>query len=456
MSAIGIKLRRLARHNSLLGIMRAYAYAGLVGAGPWIWSIVGILLVGLLGASPLLPNAIVSDFQVSATYLIAASLIITGPMQLALTRFTSDRLFDKQLDAIVPNFTGALLTVTAGATVLGLLAAGFVFDAQGELYRALMVTGFVLLCDIWIASVFLAGLKQYSGILRAFFAGYAVTTVAAVALKHFGLEGLLYGFVLGQTLLLLLLLTRVYGGFPATRVISFDLFRRVNRYPTLMLIGLLYNVGIWIDKIMFWYAPGSGQAVVGPLHASVIYDIPIFLAYLAITPGMAVFLLRVETEFARHYGAFNTAIREGGSLQQIEYAHDAMAQSLRSALFDIVKVQTLTVLVVLATGPLLLDAMGISRLYMPLLSVQVIATSLQMVFLAIMNSFIYLDRRRPALVLIAAFCALNGCLTAATLAAGPVFYGYGFAISLLVVVLVGLGWLDRKLDTLEYEIFMLQ
>jgi hypothetical protein len=31
-----------------------------------------------------------------------------------------------------------------------------------------------------------------------------------------------------------------------------------------------------------------------------------------------------------------------------------------------------------------------------------------MVFLAIMNSFVYLDRRRPALVLIAAFCALNG------------------------------------------------
>ncbi|MBN3820992.1 exopolysaccharide Pel transporter PelG [Paraburkholderia sp. Se-20369] len=456
MSAIGIKLRRLARHNSLLGIMRAYAYAGLVGAGPWIWSIVGILLVGLLGASPLLPNAIVSDFQVSTTYLIAASLIITGPMQLALTRFTSDRLYDKQLDAIVPNFTGALLVITAGATAFGLFASSFAFHAQSTLYCALMVTGFVLLCDIWIASVFLAGLKQYSGILRAFFVGYAVTTVAAVGLKRFGLEGLLYGFVLGQTLLLLLLLSRVYGGFPATRVISFDLFRRANRYPVLMLIGLLYNVGIWIDKIMFWYSPASGQAVVGPLHASVIYDIPIFLAYLAITPGMAVFLLRVETEFARHYGAFNTAIREGGSLQQIEYAHDAMAQSLRSALFDIVKVQTLTVLVVLATGPLLLDAMGISRLYMPLLSVQVIATSLQMVFLSIMNSFIYLDRRRPALVLIAAFCALNGCLTAATLAAGPVFYGYGFAISLLVVVLVGLGWLDRKLDTLEFEIFMLQ
>lgn len=456
MAGIGIKLRKLARHNSLLGIMRAYAYAGLVGAGPWIWSIVGILLVGLLGASSRLPDAIVSDFQVSATYLIAGSLIATGPMQLTLTRFTSDRLFDKRIDAILPNFTGALLTVTAGAIALGVLVAAYAFPAQSSLYRALMVTAFVLLCDIWIGGVFLAGFKQYNAILRAFFIGYTATTLAAIALKRFGLEGLLYGFVVGQTLLLVLLLSRIYGGFSATRVIAFDLFRRESFYPSLMLIGLLYNLGIWLDKLMFWYWPGTGQKVLGPLHASVIYDIPIFLAYLAITPGMAVFLLRIETEFARHYSAFNTAIREGGSLQQIEYAHDGMAQALHSALFDIVKVQTVTVLIVLAAGGMLLDAIGISRLYLPLLSVQVIATSLQMVFLAILNSFVYLDRRRPALVLIAAFCALNGCLTALTLLAGPMFYGYGFAIALLAVVLAGLWWLDRKLDALEYELFMLQ
>lgn len=295
MAAIGIKLRRLARHNSLLGIMRAYAYAGLVGAGPWIWSIVGILLVGLLGASSLLPDAIVSDFQVSATYLIAGSLIATGPMQLTMTRFTSDRLFDKRIDSILPNFTGALLTVTLGAIALGVLVAAFAFSAQGTLYRALMVTGFVLLCDIWIGSVFLAGLKQYTAILRAFFIGYTVTTLAAIGLRRFGLEGLLYGFVVGQTMLLLFLLSRIYGGFSASRLIAFDLFRREFRYPDLMLIGLLYNVAIWIDKIIFWYWPSTGQKVLGPLHASVIYDIPIFLAYLAITPGMAVFLLRVET-----------------------------------------------------------------------------------------------------------------------------------------------------------------
>jgi polysaccharide biosynthesis protein PelG len=50
-------------------------------------------------------------------------------------------------------------------------------------------------------------------------------------------------------------------------------------------------VGLWIDKVFFWYSESTGHQVIGPLHASVVYDFPIFLAYLSIIPGMAVFLV---------------------------------------------------------------------------------------------------------------------------------------------------------------------
>jgi len=43
-----------------------------------------------------------------------------------------------------------------------------------------------------------------------------------------------------------------------------------------------------------------------------------------------------------------------------------------------------------------------------------------------------------------------------TLHLGPAWYGYGFAVSLLVVVALALYLLDRKLDRLEYETYMLQ
>lgn len=456
MAAIGIRLRRLVRRNTVIGLMQAYTYAGLAGAGPWIWSIVGILLVGLLSASSLLPNAIVSEFQVSATYLIAASLIATGPVQLALTRFTSDRLFDKHAEAILPNFSGVVLVVTIAAMAIGVMLISRFFRDQSPLYCALMLTGFIVLCNTWIATTFLSGLKQYGAILWTFFLGYSLTTVAALSLRSFGIEGLVLGFVIGQSVLLALLLLRIYHGFSARRAIAFDLFKKGYRYPSLMLIGILYNIAVWTDKMMFWYASGTGQVVIGPLHASIIYDIPVFLAYLAITPGMAVFMLRMETEFAGHYQAFNTAAREGESLEQIECARDAMVHSLRSALFDIVKIQSVTALVIFSGSAALLAGLGISKLYLPLLHVQVIATSLQMLFLAMMNSLLYLDRRRAALFLIGTFGILNGLLTAVTLISGPVFYGYGFALSMLIAVLLGLWMLDRKLELLEYEMFMLQ
>ena len=67
--------------------------------------------------------------------------------------------------------------------------------------------------------------------------------------------------------------------------------------PSLVAVGLLYNLGIWADKFMFWFFPPTSQPIIGALRASLIYDLPVFLSYLSIIPGMAVFLVRIETDF---------------------------------------------------------------------------------------------------------------------------------------------------------------
>ncbi|MFX5494607.1 exopolysaccharide Pel transporter PelG, partial [Acinetobacter baumannii] len=69
-------------------------------------------------------------------------------------------------------------------------------------------------------------------------------------------------------------------------------------FVSLLLTGLCYNLGIWIDKFIFWFNPSTSDLGIGPLRASILYDLPIFLAYLSIIPGMAVFLVRIETDFA--------------------------------------------------------------------------------------------------------------------------------------------------------------
>jgi uncharacterized membrane protein len=227
-------------------------------------------------------------------------------------------------------------------------------------------------------------------------------------------------------------------------------------YSSLIWAGFLYNLAVWVDKLMFWFNTDTSQSIIGPLRASLIYDLPIFMAYLAIIPGMAVFLVRIETDFVEYYEKFYDAVREGGSLDHIETMRDNMLFTVRQGLFEIVKIQAITVLVVFVLGKKLLAWLGISHLYMTLFYVDVVAAGLQVVLLGILNVFFYLDKRHIVVFLCLLFLFSNIALTALSLHLGASYYGYGFALSLLITVLAGMRLLTRKLDLLEYETFMLQ
>ncbi|MFP1683526.1 exopolysaccharide Pel transporter PelG [Alloalcanivorax sp. C16-1] len=456
MAGIGFELRKLMRRDSLLGMLRAYAYAGVIGSGPWVLSILGILATGLLTISVVSPVGAVTQFQVTVTYIIAFSLMLTGTLQLAFTRFCADRLFEKRDDLILSNFGGVTLLVTMVSGVLSAIAALFLFPAQSVLFQVTLVAAFTVVSNIWIATIFLSGMKQYRAIVLLYSVGYALTVGAAFLLRGFDLEGLLMGFLIGQVALLggmLVLITRAY---PTRRSVSYELFRRGWFYPSLALVGLFFNVGVWADKLMFWFDSSTGSPVIGALRASLIYDIPVFLAYLSLIPGMAIFLVRMETDFVEYYGNFYSAVREGGSLSYIEDMRNRMAATIRVGVFQIIKIQAMAALLIMVVAPDIFEALGISSLYLPLLRVQLVAAGLQVVFLAIINVFCYLDQRWILVALTALFLALNIVFTGLSLALGPQFFGYGFLAALAVCVLLGLWLVQRSMDRLEYQTFMLR
>lgn len=456
MAGIGFELRKLLKRDSLLGLVQAYAYAGIISSGPWVLSILGILIIGVMSLAIVVPEFLITQFQVSVTYIIAVSLVLTGLVQLAFTRFTADRFFEKRQDMILPNFNGLLLGVTAVSGLLGTFAILFLFQGESLLYRLLMLTGFVTVSNIWVATIFLSGMKEYKAILVLFAIGYGLTVALAIMLRSLKLEGLLAGFVIGQFALLLGMIVLILRNYPSSRFISFDFLRGRYLYPTLIAVGFFYNLGIWLDKFMFWAWPDTSQSIIGPLRASVIYDIPVFLAYLSIIPGMAVFLVKMETDFVEYYDRFYDAVRSGGSLEHIEEMRNEMVYIVRQGIWQIIKIQTLAVLVLLVVSDALLGALRISELYLPLLFVNLVSASLQVVFLGLLNVFFYLDKRRVVLALTGSFVLLNGSFTAVTLWLGPKFYGYGFALALLAVIMAAMWLLDRKLDSLEYDTFMLQ
>jgi uncharacterized membrane protein len=59
-----------------------------------------------------------------------------------------------------------------------------------------------------------------------------------------------------------------------------------------------YNVGVWIDKFLFWWMPGGPHiSIAGPIQAAPIYDNGIFWAFLSIIPAVTIFFIKIETDF---------------------------------------------------------------------------------------------------------------------------------------------------------------
>jgi uncharacterized membrane protein len=456
MAGIGFELRKLLKKKSYTGLLQTYAYAGIISSGPWVLSIVGILIVGLFSIGVVVPNVLISQFQVTVTYLISLSLIYTGLAQLVFTRFIADRLFESLDDIVIPTLNGLLLIVMLiGGSLVG-VAALFLFPEESALYRLLLVVGFSSLCGVWLAAILLSGMKQYMQIVWLFGVGYTVVVLGAFSLRGFGLEGLLMGFVLGHLALLGGMYFQIYRSYPSHQFVGFALFDRSKTYSSLIWSGFLFNLGLWIDKFMFWFNPDTGQQVIGPLHASVIYDFPIFLAYLAIIPGMAVFLVRIETDFAEYYDRFFTAVREGANLEYIERMRNEMVLAVRKGLFDIAKIQAIFTLITFIFAPTFLAWLGISLLYLPLLYVDVLSAGLQVMLLGLINVMFYLDERHVVLKLMLLFVISNVIFTWISFYLGVAFFGYGIAMSLVVTLVWGLLILNRKLDRLEFDTFMMQ
>jgi uncharacterized membrane protein len=452
MAGIGFELRRILVKDTYSATLRAYIYAGLISSGPWVLSILSVMLIGIisLGVSELK----IRQFLISVTYLMAGSLILTGGLQLYFTRFISDRLYEQKAKVILPNLIGILTLVTFCAGMFGCL---FVFSlfAESLLFGVLLVANFVTLCNLWMVIIFLSGMKAYNRILITMLIGYSIMVGSALLLRQFDLLGLLLALLVGHSSLLFMFLFEILREYPTEHFVSFDFLKRKQIFISLLFTGLAYNLGVWADKFIFWFTPSTSDAVIGPLRMSLIYDLPIFLAYLAVIPGMAVFLVRIETDFAEAYERLYAAIRGGETLEHIYYLKDQMLLAIRQGIFEIFKVQGITVVLVFLWAPNLLSWLGISQHYLPLFYVDLVGVSIQVLLMALLNVFFYLDKRRIVLQLTLLFLLLNIMLTIVSIYLGPGFYGYGFSLSLLVTVLVGLSQLSRSLETLEYETFML-
>ncbi|MCG7569646.1 MULTISPECIES: exopolysaccharide Pel transporter PelG [Pseudoalteromonas] len=454
MAGIGFELRRILKKNTLLSYLEAYGLAAVVGSGPWVLSILALMIIGMISIGRVFPNTLIIQYLVLVTYMMAGSLILSGMFQLLLTRFISDRLFEGKDHKVTPNLLGCMLLVSALGTAIGIaVLANTSLDAA---VKMALLCGFVVLCNLWLIIVFLSGMKQYYRIVATLAIGYTLMVLASWLLPPYGILGLLMIFAACQGLITFVLLFFILRNYSAGSLIAFQFLNRKQAFYSLALCGLLYNLGVWVDKFVFWLHPEVSFAVIDMFRASYIYDLPIFIAYLAIIPGMAVFMLHMETDFAASNERFYQTVREGGTLESVYLLKDQMVLHCKDSLYQIFKVQGITLALLLLWSEEILTLLKIDLAYLHLLYVDLVGVSLQVILMAILNVMFYLDKRYQATALVTVMTLANLMLTELSIQLGPEVYGYGFALAMLISTVLGLVMLNRQFNRLEYETFMLQ
>jgi len=452
---IGHELESKLNKHSIFSILKIYTYTTLISSGPWIISIIALLLVGFLAFT--INDDTISTYQIIVTYLIAigSSLILTGLLQLPLTRYIADLTFAQKEDEVLGTYFGAIFLSLLLGLIFGTPLFIWLFYGEGILFTIGSIATFLTLSVVWTSSVIATSLKYYKEVVWAYFIAYSII----VLLSYFFRDNLIYlgfAYFFGNLVLFMILTILIIKKYPSTIFMKLNFFLDKNFYYSLAFAGFFYNLGSWVDKFIFWYSPSTGDEVIGKLHSSIVYDLPVFLAYLSILPGMAIFFFRLETDFYRSYALFYNTIRGGGSLKFIKLYKVDMIKSIRNSLSEMLILQSIVDIVIYISAPKLFAVLHIPQLYIGLLLVLMIGTLLQLMFMSILALFNYLDRKEEAMILSIVFFVLNGVFTFISIYLGPTFFGYGFTVSLLVVFSISILWLKRIMDNLDYETFMLQ
>jgi len=454
MAGIGYVLKKLVKEDSYTGDFKANLYSLVISSGPWLFAV--ICIAGLFIFTGYEAHYEMLVFRAVIVYVYAFSLISSSFFQLILTRFISDKLYQREYSSLLPNFFGVMSLCGILNFIVSVLYI-FVFTELNFLCKVLAVVLFCVAGYQWILMVFLSAVRDYLKTTLIFFTGFFLSFFAALILgKYLALAGYLTGFLLGQTVILLLLIQSMISEFPLGQDEIFEFTRYFRLYPPLVWAAFLYNLGYWMDKIILWLSPLASSIEGFRYHYP--YDTACFLAALTIIPAMAMFFLQVETEFYEALRKYINIILNKGNYEIIERNRKNLINILKVKLFQIIEFQFLITLISCFLAPTLIKWLGFEDLdsLIPVYVIILFASFFQILFLILIVLFWYVDLLWESFFCVFIFALSNGLLTFIQLYYFPSLLplGTGYLISVILSFIITFLILFFRLRELNYLTFL--
>ena len=419
MTNINTAIEAMTRRGTLTGVFGAYLYAAFLVAGPWIFTV-----LGLLNLSPTACDDYCTEKTIFRSIIICNSmyaLVVTTPLAFISGRYASELLYGERDDNVFYALVLSLcifVILSLGIVVPFYLCATTLdsAEAMASIYNAMLIG-----CS-WLLIPFLGAIRAYNSVLIAFGVGAVSMFVLGSFLHEPQPTSLLLVFNCSFAITNLILLATVVRRFGVKIVVDPELRMRVAKKWELPAAGAAYALGLWIDKIIMWHADPSGQLLVaGALQTMPSYDAAMFWAQLSSIPIIAVFFVHVETRFSGLIRGYHTRMQQRASLRELNEIVRNIGTHVLSSMFGLFVALILVAALMIMLSFVLMTELGLQPSYMGMFRVSLCSMVFYTSAMFCFNFLLRLDLRRPALMIVLVFLILNAAITVAILPLGHEF-----------------------------------
>lgn len=461
MAGIGFSLKRMFTKETFSKRALAYLYSSFIAAGPWIVSVLSINFLLVLMDFLQIENIERDLFSATIVYSFLFSQILVAPIQLVVTRYIADKLYNKEYDVVKPTYLGVNNIVFFASLLVSVV---FYFNIPLPVYYKLLASFiFILVSMIWVIMIFLSAVKNYKLIGIAYVLG-ALTTVGLVfyflenpiAFKEMtSLTNFLLSYLLGLSVTFIILSYTFFSTFRYGNPYKYDFVRSFGKHAVLSFIGLFYTCGLWVDNIIMWFTVYQVKVYDAFVFAPY-YDNAVFLSYLTTIVTLVLFLVIIETEFYMTYRDYFGNVNSQQTLEEIDRSKETMIESLRYNLFYTFIVQLLVCISLVLLANPIFKFLTINYAIRDIFKVTTIGALFNISSFVIILVLLYFEKRKSALLVAFCFFSSNTLLTLFFRTQPLQYTGFGFALASAFTFVVALFPLLRYLKNINYETFALQ
>lgn len=457
MAGIGFELRRLGGRDEILGPVAAVAHAAIVSAGPWLYTVMAILVIGE-AAGPVMGEEALATFRVLVVYVFSLSLVGTAPVAMVGTRVLADALYRRQYDDVRALFALTLLGGSAATLALSAFVFLFLVATTPEV-AAVGIAASQIVSMVWVGLAFCGAVRDYLQVTLAFALGLlaAVGLAVTAALSGSGPVAMMWGFAAGFVVVFLWLTASFAATFPAPcRTLSTAraaFLQRLRGSPSLAIGALAGGLSVWIDKWIIWMSSYGERVDAGLIHAP-LYDGPMFIASLTVVPALALFVTSLETTFFDRYRTYFQSIDNHATLKTIRRQAQILERETTRTLAGIMMVQTALCIIVVLTAAAIVEAVGLQFRQIGVLRMGTVGALFQYLFMSCSALLIFFDATRIYAVLQVIFLATLAGLTLAFSELEPSTLGAGYMVACITAGFASLFALMRVLRSIDFRVFV--